>query len=163
MTFDPNPHNVIPQSIAGAVNILESAAKEPTVKRLVYTSSSVALSAPKPNVKFEITTKDWNDEDVEKAWGPPPYETDRSWAVYSASKTQSEQAIWKFVKERKPGFIVNAVLPNFNMGEIFSENQPASTGAFVKKIFEGNLEAVKDLPPNGWSMSKTRLVYTFPL
>lgn len=59
----------------------------------------------------------------------------------------AEQAIWKFAKERKPVYIVNTVVPDVNMAEILSDKQPGSTGAWVKTIFEGNLEAVKDIPP----------------
>lgn len=58
--------------------------------------------------------------------------------------------MWKFVKERKPGFVLNAVLPDVNMGEILSDKQPASTGAWVKSIYNGNLDALKDMPPQ-WS------------
>ena len=147
VTFDSNPNNVIPQSIAGVINVAESAAKEPSVKRFVYTSSSTAITKPKPNKRFEITTNDWNEEDFEEAWKDPPYTPDRAWAVYGASKMQAEQAIWKFVKERKPGFVVNTVLPDVTMGEILSEKQPAFTGAWVKSIYEGSLDAVKDVPP----------------
>jgi len=147
MSLDPDPNHVIPQNITGAVSIAESAAKEPSVKRFVYTSSSTAITAPKPNKKFEISTKNWNDEDAEKAWKPPPYNPDRAWAVYGASNMLAEQAIWKFAKERKPAYIVNTVVPDVNMGETLSDKQPGSTGAWVKTIFEGNLEAVKDIPP----------------
>lgn len=146
MSLDPNPHNVIPQTIAGAVNIAESAAKEPSIKRFVYTSSSTAISSAKANVKFEISTENWNDEAVEKAWMPPPYNPDRAMVTYGASKTLAEKAIWKFAKERKPAYIVNAVLPDANIGEILNDKQPASTGAWVKTIFEGNLETVKGIP-----------------
>lgn len=147
MSLDPDPHNVIPQTVAGAVNIAESAAKEPSVKRFVYTSSSRAITTLKPNVKFEISTKNWNDEAVEKAWMPPPYNPDRAMVTYGASKTLAEQAIWKFAKERKPAYIVNTVVPDGNLGEILSDKQPTSTGAWVKTVFEGNIEAVKDIPP----------------
>ena len=147
LTFDPDPNKVIPQVVAGAVNALEAAAKAPSVKRFVYTSSSTAITAPKPNEKFEVKIEDWNTEDVEAAWKPPPYDITRSWAVYGASKTQAEQAIWKFTKDKKPNFVVNAVLPNANMGEILSEKQPASTGAWVKTLYDGSLDKVKELPP----------------
>ncbi|KAL9074345.1 MAG: hypothetical protein Q9161_002331, partial [Pseudevernia consocians] len=147
LTFDPDPNKVIPAVVDGAVNAATSAAKQPSVKRFVYTSSSSAITAPKPNVEFTISTHNWNDEDVEAAWKPPPYEAGRAWATYGASKTQAEQEMWKFVKEQKPGFIMNAVLPNANMGEVLSDKQPASTGAWVKSIYNGNFDAVKDLPP----------------
>lgn len=58
--------------------------------------------------------------------------------------------MWKFVREQKPGFILNAVLPNANMGEILSDKQPASTGEWVKSLYDGKLDALKDLPPQ-WS------------
>lgn len=43
---------------------------------------------------------------------------DRVWAVYGASKTQGEQAAWQFVKENKPSFTVNTILPNANFGAV---------------------------------------------
>lgn len=145
--MDPDPNKVVPQVIAGAVNAAESAAKEPSIKRFVYTSSSVAITTPKPNKKFEISINDWNEEDVKIAWADPPYTSERSYSVYAASKTQGEQAIWKFAKEQKPGFVINAVLPDANLGEIMSDNQPASTGAWIKTLYGGDLDAVKDFPP----------------
>ena len=150
LTLDPDPNKVIPAVVNGAVNAATSAAKQTSVKRFVYTSSSTAITAPKPNVKFTISTDDWNKEDVEAAWKPPPYEPGRAWATYGASKTQAEQELWKFVKEHKPGFVLNTVLPNTNMGEILSDKQPASTGQWVKSIYSGNLDAVKDVAPQ-WS------------
>lgn len=37
--------------------------------------------------------------------------------VYSASKTEAERGAWKWVKENKPGFVLNTVLPNFNVSD----------------------------------------------
>lgn len=150
VTFDPDPNKVIPGVVKGAINAAASAAKQTSVKRFVYTSSSTAITMPKLNVEFTISTNDWNDEALEAAWKPPPYEKERAWAVYSASKTQAEQEIWKFAKEHKPGFVLNTVLPDTNFGEILSDKQPASTGALVKKLYNGELDAVKDVPPQ-WS------------
>ena len=150
VTFDHDPNKVIPGVVKGAVNAAGSAAKQASVKRFVFTSSSTAITAPKPNVEFTISTDDWNDEEVEAAWKPPPYEKERAWAVYGASKTQAEQEMWKFAKEQKPGFVLNTVLPNTNFGEILSDKQPASTGGWPKKLYYGDIDAVKDIPPQ-WS------------
>ena len=150
VTFDPDPNKVVPGVVKGAVNAAASAAKQISVKRFVYTSSSVAITAPKPNVEFTISTDDWNEKDVEAAWKPPPYEKGRAWAVYGASKTQAEQELWKFAKEHKPGFVLNTVLPNMNFGEILSDKQFASTAGWIKKLYNGELDAVKDVPPQ-WS------------
>ena len=67
LTFDPDPNKVIPAVVNGAVNAASSAAKQSSVKRFVYTSSSTAITAPKPNVEFTISTDNWNDEEVEAA------------------------------------------------------------------------------------------------
>lgn len=133
--------------MAGAVNAATSASKASSVKRFVYTSSSTAITAPKPNVEFTISTANWNTDDIEAAWKPPPYESGRAWAVYGASKTQAEQEMWNFVKEKTPSFVLNAVLPNTNMGEILHQNQPASTGGWVRDIYKGSIDHVKGIPP----------------
>lgn len=150
LTFDSDPNKVIPTVVNGAVNAATSAAKQTSVKRFVYTSSSTAITAPRPNVEITISTENWNNEDVKAAWEPPPFEAKGAWSPYGASKTQAEQEMWKFVKEHEPGFVLNAVLPNTNMGEILSDKQPASTGGWVRSVYNRNLNAVKDVPPQ-WS------------
>lgn len=138
---------MIPETVKGALNAAESASQQSTIKRFVYTSSSMAITKPYYNKEFTISADNWNTEDVEAAWKPPPYEPERAWAVYAASKTQAEQELFKFCKEKKPGFVLNAVLPNANMGTIFSNKQPASTGNWVKHVYRGDVEAVKGVPP----------------
>ena len=147
LTFDPDPNKVIPDVISGAINAITAASKQSSVKRFVYTSSSTAISQPKPNVAFTISTGDWNNEDVEAAWKPPPYEQERKWAVYGASKTQAEQKMWDFVKDHKPGFVLNSVLPDTNFGEILSHKEPASTAGKVKDMFNGDVTGLMYLPP----------------
>lgn len=141
-TFSPDPHKVIKPTVDGVLSILRSAAKTPSVKRFVLTSSSAAVLIPKHNKEFSVSADDWNQEAVDIANAPPPYESDRAFAVYAASKTEGERAMWKFVKDEKPGFIANAVLPNFNMGKILSA--PGATGGAVPELFKGNLPS---LPP----------------
>jgi len=126
------------------------------VKRLVYTSSSTAMTRPKPTKVFSVDTNTWNQKDVDDAWKPPPYEPSRAMAVYGASKTQAEQEVWKFVKEHHPNFTVNAVLPNANFGEILSAEQATSTGAWVPTIYNATTfpEQYKPFPPQ-WMVNVT--------
>ncbi|KAL8721136.1 MAG: hypothetical protein Q9225_002119 [Loekoesia sp. 1 TL-2023] len=149
LTFSPNPNQVIPGVIAGAINAVSAAAKQSSVKRFVFTSSSSAITSAKPDVEFTINTDQWNDEDVAKAWAPPPYNQDRATSVYAASKTQAEQEVWKFVREQQPNFVLNAVLPNWNIGTILSDRQSASSGGLVKAIYEtGEVgDFTKSFPP----------------
>ncbi|KAF7885284.1 uncharacterized protein EAF01_011349 [Botrytis porri] len=146
LSFSPNPNDVIPECLAGVNGLLKSAASEPSVKRFVITSSSMAATSPKPNKEFYIDENTWNDEDVEAAHAPPPYEPSRTWAVYGSSKVESERAVWNFVKEKNPGFVANSVLPDTNMGLILDPGQ-GSTGGLVRKLFLGDNSGLKNLPP----------------
>lgn len=94
-------------------NLLITAAQEPTVKRFVYTSSSEAAvfssflehDETKP---AKITACTWNDKAIERvqdATSPPTPKA--GFDVYAASKTLGEQAIWQWVNESQPSFVVN--------------------------------------------------------
>ncbi|RYP59404.1 hypothetical protein DL769_008549 [Monosporascus sp. CRB-8-3] len=99
-----DPKEVVGPAVQGIVSILNSALKEPRVKRFVYTSSSLAAALAKPNEKFKIDKNTWNTEvDAYVTQKGTPY------LVYSASKMKSELALWGFVKEHQPAFVVNSV------------------------------------------------------
>lgn len=148
-TLDPNPHNVVPGTISGTVNALEAAAQEPSVKRFVLTSSSLAALFPKPNRPVKVTADTWNDEAVELAYRDPPYEPERALPVYAASKTLSEREAWKFMDEMKPGFTLNTVLPNINFGASldFANQGHPSTSAIVAELFKGNTTYLGGITP----------------
>lgn len=114
MLVQANPEESIPPMVASGREIVKAAAKVSSVKRVVYTSSSVTTTLPKPGVEFVIEENTWNDESIEKAWAPPPYERSRSWDVYAAIKASTEKEMWKFVKEQKPSFTLNTVVSNFD-------------------------------------------------
>ncbi|KAJ8064202.1 hypothetical protein OCU04_006551 [Sclerotinia nivalis] len=147
MAFTPNPNEQIPEALAWVDALLKSAASEASVKRFVVTSSSLATTMPKPNKKFYVDENTWNTEAIEAAHAPPPYEPSRAWAVLGASKTEVEQAVWKFVKEEKPGFVANAVLPDTCMGLILDPTQDASTGGWVRNLYKGDNSEMLNLPP----------------
>ncbi|KAL8666788.1 MAG: hypothetical protein Q9168_007416 [Polycauliona sp. 1 TL-2023] len=144
MSDSPDPNVVIPSVIAGTRNALSAASKSPSLTRFVFTSSSTAILIPILNKSFTISTNQWNDLAVSEAWAPPPYNPDRAFTVYAASKTQAEREIWKYVQHEKPGFVVNAILPNLNMGAILSPQQSASTGAAVKAIYESGGQKIQE-------------------
>ncbi|KAF4541449.1 Sugar transporter [Lasiodiplodia theobromae] len=137
---------VIGPVVAGAVGVLESAAKEPSgsVKRVVYTSSSLAAYTPAVRGDDvddggvggaavgeggvgrgrEVSAATWNEETVRAAYaelGPGAgmeAVTRRALDIYGASKAEAERAVWRWVEEHegKVGFEVNSVLPNVNFG-----------------------------------------------
>ncbi|KAF2167809.1 hypothetical protein M409DRAFT_53773 [Zasmidium cellare ATCC 36951] len=136
-TFGTDPNVVVKPTVAGVLSIVRSAAKTPSVKRFVLTSSSTAVTLPKPGKEFSVGVDDWDQEAIDIAWAPPPYTNERAFPVYAASKTEAEKAFWKFVKEEKPGFVANSILPNYNMGRILPGGSPGATGGGCISVLKG--------------------------
>ncbi|OBR16162.1 NAD dependent epimerase/dehydratase [Colletotrichum higginsianum IMI 349063] len=152
--FSPNPENVIPSSIAVALNALKAANKSPSVKRFVFTSSSVAAALPKPNKRgIQVTDDSWNTHSVEIAWREAPYHPQRAWHVYAASKVEAETAVWRFHYEnirRRYDLVVNTVLPGTNFGkplDVVNQGHP-STSSFVESLWNGtHFDRLASIPP----------------
>ncbi|KAH7127421.1 hypothetical protein EDB81DRAFT_809189 [Dactylonectria macrodidyma] len=153
MELEADPEKVIPGSISGALNALKAAYATPTVKRFVLTSSSTAAVLSSRDVSKAVVTKDsWNENAVKIAWSGPPYDPVRPLFVYAASKTQTEQAVWKFHKEnraKRPDLVVNAVLPNMVFGASLDpekQGYPSSAG-FVAGLYNGDMHYGLPLVP----------------
>ena len=58
--------------VNGATNIMTAANKEPNIKALVYTSSSVAALMPQPDKVIHVTKDTWDDAAVKAANEPNP-------------------------------------------------------------------------------------------
>lgn len=136
-SFGDDPKTVVDGVVKGTLNFLRAAAKEPSVKRFVLTSSSTAAVTPMPDTEIMVTTESWNDEAIDHAWnkpgqgfGPNPY----PFMVYAASKAAGEREFWKFIKEEKPSFVANTVLPNLNVGRILGA--PGATGRAMVEVFK---------------------------
>ncbi|KAH8816908.1 hypothetical protein F5884DRAFT_873743 [Xylogone sp. PMI_703] len=142
-TYDSNPNNVIPQTIAGAVNALKAASRESSVKQFVYTSTVGASAFPIADVAFHVDQDTWNDSVVAMAWAPPPYEPSRGMIVYAGGKVETERAVWKFVQEQKPGFTVNTVNPFTVFGRILNSKQKPSTAGWVLDLYRGEIDQIK--------------------
>lgn len=143
VSFSPDPNVVVAPAVASTVSIFTSANKEPSVKRVVYTSSSSAAAPTIPNTPFEVTVDSWNDKASEIAWAPPPHTPDRAFAVYAASKLEAEKACWKFMEEKKPAFEFNAVLPSGNYGPPLGEGQNSPSYIAIRALIQGDLETAR--------------------
>ncbi|KAI9735464.1 MAG: hypothetical protein M1818_006470 [Claussenomyces sp. TS43310] len=136
-TFGPDPNKVITPSVAGLRSFLEAAnTTESSVKRFVLTSSNQAALNRTFGKEMLVNGSMWNEEAIESAWRPPPYEEERGWDVYSALKAQTEREMWRFSREDNPKFVVNSVLPSCTIGAIFHENQAGSTAKWVLDTFK---------------------------
>lgn len=92
---------------------------------------------PQPNKKFTATVDTWNDAAVDHAWNKRGQNFDDAnpypFVVYGASKTAGERALWKFGKDKKPHFQLNAILPNANIGRILGSG--GATGNIVPNLY----------------------------
>ncbi|KAL8801947.1 MAG: hypothetical protein Q9182_004128 [Xanthomendoza sp. 2 TL-2023] len=169
LSLNHDPNAVIPPMICGVQNALRAAMCSPAVKRFIYTSSSAACTAPIANKRFHVTDQTWNDADVELAWAPPPYTDDRRLAVYAASKTIAEKECWRFMREENPSFVLNTILPNCNIGRILCKEQPASTGGWYKRLWDGGDASAlhllrEEFPPQHWvNVTDTALLHVAAL
>lgn len=143
LTFSNNVDEVIPPTVKGTLNILKSASKEPSIKSVVYTSSSTAALLPQPNTPLTITQETWNDAALAMAQQPDP----DGFVVYGASKTAAEKAFWQTIAATNPPFQTSAVLPNTNFGPILDGGEGTSTGSFPGKLWKGDTSMMDMLPP----------------
>ncbi|EXJ63811.1 hypothetical protein A1O7_00146 [Cladophialophora yegresii CBS 114405] len=146
-SMNPDPDAVISGVVAGTINLLEAAAGESSVKSVVLTSSSTAALIPEPNKEIVIDENTWNDSVVEAVHtrqAPPEF---MPFMVYAASKTEQERAFFKWAKENKPGFAVNSVLPDMNIGKVLMPEGSTSTMGWVRGLLRGDGHMIKLTPP----------------
>ncbi|KAF5570631.1 NADPH-dependent aldehyde reductase [Fusarium phyllophilum] len=141
----PDPNVAIPATIESALSVCRSAAKEPSVKRFVFTSTFWAATFPVPGVGDTITNLDtWNDAAIQAAWAPPPYEPDRILPVYFAAKVEAEKSVWKFVKDEKLPWVVNSVSPCAILGDLRDDKHLRSVPPqLIEQLYLGNTEKLQ--------------------
>ncbi|KAK3067365.1 hypothetical protein LTR53_015810 [Teratosphaeriaceae sp. CCFEE 6253] len=127
VNYSPIWDEIVTPTAQGATNLLSAAHKEPGVKSLVYTSSSLATWLPAPDTEI----------------GPES----SAIAAYAASKVEAERAVWRFVGEEQPRFQVATVVPDMNFGRSLQADGPASSSAsWAAGLYEGDSWALS-LPP----------------
>ncbi|KAE8319169.1 hypothetical protein BDV41DRAFT_521331 [Aspergillus transmontanensis] len=147
VSLTPDPE-IISKSVATTLSVLEAAAKHDTVTQFVLTSSASAASFPQPDQPgIIIDSNTWNDSAVRSARDPSVPVAQKSYLVYAASKTESEREAWKWVKQNKPGFDFNTVLPDTNFGKILHPEIGGSTMGLVRKLLSGNRVGIDYISP----------------
>jgi nucleoside-diphosphate-sugar epimerase len=131
--MNPDPSVVIPPLVKHVECVLVACTKVSSVKRFVYTSSATAATLPIQGKPGHLDENSWNDEAVKVAW-TPPHVPEKGYAVYGASKTEAERALWRFVAEKKPGFVVNTILPDTTMGRVLN-GRAGPTGGLVTDLY----------------------------
>lgn len=142
------PDELIRTTVAGTLSCLQAAAKEPSVKRFVLTSSSAAVRSLQAYRGTDTVSADEYDEQTLALSKnipdtlPPMH---KFMIGYFASKVAAEQAFWEWVKNNKPHFSVNAVLPCTIYGSPLSVTHQGypSTARIPLQILDGDVDSIK--------------------
>lgn len=158
--FDPDPKNIVPQTVAGSTGILEAAAKEPSVKEIVFTSSIVAATFPAAGNDTFVERDTYNDAATQLAYAPPPHGPAQWFFTYAAAKAAAEKAVWKFGEEQKPHFNINVVSPSGIMGEPLHKKHVGTAADWISILFRGDMVRLGQ-SPGGKSDSAQRNSLSF--
>ncbi|CAI9768624.1 unnamed protein product [Fraxinus pennsylvanica] len=120
---DPQAELIDP-ALKGTLNVLESCAKTPSVKRVVLTSSMAAVGYNgKPRTPEVIVDETW--------WSIPEVCKEmKQW--YVLSKTLAEDAAWKFMKEK--GLDMVTINPAMVIGPLLQPTLNTSAAAVLNLI-----------------------------
>ena len=130
-----NPEVVIRPAVDGALGVLKACAESGTVKRVVLTSSSLAMTGGVSGESGKIyTEEDWATE--ESCTGP-----------YERSKFLAERAAWDFVDKLEEGkkFELVSVLPSTILGPFISASSGTTSASFIGDILGNKLPGLPSL------------------
>jgi nucleoside-diphosphate-sugar epimerase len=113
--FTPEQYetDLVAPALKGTVSILEAAYKEPGIKRIVITSSEVAIIPWEEFIAKEVDTV--FDDKYQIPFPKGPYT--QQFEAYAASKVRALIATNDFVKEKKPEWDVINIMPSFVIGD----------------------------------------------
>jgi nucleoside-diphosphate-sugar epimerase len=112
-TPDQFETHLIQPAVKGTTSILSAAYKAPGIKRIVITSSEVAIIPWEEFIAKEVDTV--FDDKYEIPFPAGPYS--HVFEAYGASKVRALVATKEFVKEKKPEWDVINIMPSFVVGE----------------------------------------------
>ncbi|CAE6426053.1 Putative NADPH-dependent methylglyoxal reductase GRP2 OS=Candida albicans (strain SC5314 / ATCC MYA-2876) GN=GRP2 PE=1 SV=2 [Rhizoctonia solani AG-1 IB] len=107
--------NILKPAIQGTTEILKSAKEHgPTIKRVIITSSFLALLTFTDPPNHVYSEKDWSTATYEYAVNNPEM-------AYVASKPLAEKAAWEFIEREKPVFDLVTICPSMVFGPALQE------------------------------------------
>ncbi|KAK8636638.1 hypothetical protein V6N13_124380 [Hibiscus sabdariffa] len=126
-SFDPKTE-ILEPAVKGTVNVLRSCKKNPSLRRVVLTSSSSTVRA-RDDFDFKIPLDESSWSSVQLC------ETLQVW--YALSKTLAEKAAWEFCNENNIDLVT--VLPTFVIGPSLPPDL-CSTASDVLALLKGETE-----------------------
>ena len=134
-------NEVIRPAVEGTINVLKACAESGTVKRVVLTSSTAAVSSgftgnPDQPPDYVYSETDWSDE--------------ASCLPYEKSKLKAEQAAWDFVKklEEDKHFELVVVNPCYVQGPMFSATSGAGSTLVCSNLLEHKIPGLPNISFN---------------
>jgi dihydroflavonol-4-reductase len=109
----------------GTLRVLRAARDDVGVKRVVLTSSFVAIGCGHRNVDREFTEDDWTDLDGEGI------------TAYVKSKVLAERAAWDFAENEAGRIELSAVNPTATFGPTLSDDISASLATILTLLMAG--------------------------
>ena len=137
MSKAKNPDVYIKPAVDGTTSVLKACVEAGTVKRVVVTSSSAAVSGltgdPSKPADHVYTEADFADEET----GTP----------YERSKVKAEKAAWDFVKglEKDKQFELVTVCPGLLEGPIFAPAHKEGSVKVLHRIMAGKMSRLPDI------------------
>mmetsp|Transcript_38490 Transcript_38490/g.62367 ORF Transcript_38490/g.62367 Transcript_38490/m.62367 type:complete len:350 (-) Transcript_38490:460-1509(-) len=121
-------------AVEGTKAVLDAAAKH-GITRVVLTSSTAAIygHGGERGTGHVFTEKDWN------------LTSSISNGPYKLSKRLAEQAGWKFMEEKKPGFDLVVINPSGIFGPLLNDRVDGESAGFILKLMTGRLPGLPNL------------------
>ncbi|PLB54020.1 cinnamoyl-CoA reductase [Aspergillus steynii IBT 23096] len=142
-----DPAAVIPWVKRAIGSLLELSAEAKTVKRFVLTSSNSAAHMPTPDVYVRIDENTWNETSAKAMLDESTPPEKKGYHVYATAKTEAERSAWEWVKNNRPEFEFNSVLPDGNYGRILHPEIFGSTMGWLRNVLKGDDGIMRRFPP----------------
>ncbi|KAJ7232659.1 hypothetical protein B0H12DRAFT_1328044 [Mycena haematopus] len=136
-TMSPAYDVVVGAAVQSTVGLMKTAAKVPSVKSFVLTSSRIAIFNPDYDHP-EISPKldQWGDHFVTAAKETPDNHPSKPVLVYAASKVEGEHAAFDYYNSARPSYAFNTILPDYVLGPVVNPTPGAySTHTWLNSLF----------------------------
>ncbi|KAK5051014.1 hypothetical protein LTR84_003573 [Exophiala bonariae] len=136
-SIQPKDENeVIQPAVNGTLRVLKAAKSSGTVRRVVLTSSAVAISYGTKYMSGKVFDEDdWSDPD-----GKGSYIT-----AYAKSKTLAEKVAWDFIDREGGGLELTVVNPVGIFGPALLLPNESTTCDIIKDMLQGRFPAVPNI------------------
>jgi nucleoside-diphosphate-sugar epimerase len=118
-------NDVVRPSIEGVENVLQGIRCNPSVKRLVHTSSIAAVARFNEVNGYTFTENDWNT-----------FSTVENGDAYGFAKTEAERLVWKFKQEQSNVDVV-VLNPSFVFGRCYTKAHTKASPIMLRQVIYG--------------------------